>query len=675
MRPLALLAAAALASAAAAQTVDSTTAQDLARQFFATHTPVGGPHRAPAQAEPILAYTATTDGTPDLYIFNRAADAPGFVIINADGTTDTPILGYSNTTTYNPDTAPAALRWWLQQYQVYGPAKAPARAGATIPIGTIGPLITTTWNQETPYNNAIPHGPFYPFVTGCTPTAVAQIMNHHQWPITGQGSQSYTVTYNGTTPITYEADFAATTYDWANMLPDYSDSYTTDQANAVATLMYHVGVASGTLYSDKDNGSQTDDRHASEALVRNFRYDPSMLRAERQYVTDGDWFNILYNEVRNGRPVLYSGTTTADEGHSFICDGYDNGLFHFNWGWGSTSDGYFAITGADPLRPGDHGIGGAPSGQGFTQHQSITYNILPYHGGTPEQQIAHDNTYFIAYDGAGYTSYAVNVAQGDKYLNLFFNPYNYGLNTANVLFGLRLSSSKNTITIPLRSYDLEPGSKFQGYLTPEFSTADIPADGTYTITPVYRDNNNAKDYWHELLPFIDSAQQPTITLTLTNVAQRTTPVVPQFAITGITAPSGPIFTQPTDFTLNLQVTNATGAALAEPYVYYAIDTDSGLYRGVVGYGDPIPAGYNATLPINLNTTKILADITPGRIYTLRFYSDSEHHHPLNIPTYQFLYAPQPHTISTLTSLIRELRGGRGTLDLLPPLRDNILKEQ
>ena len=31
--------------------------------------------------------------------------------------------------------------------------------------------------------------------------------------------------------------------------------------------------------------------------------------------------------------------------HAFICDGYDdNGLFHFNWGWSGSHNGFFAMS-------------------------------------------------------------------------------------------------------------------------------------------------------------------------------------------------------------------------------------------------------------------------------------------------------------------------------------------
>jgi hypothetical protein len=52
---------------------------------------------------------------------------------------------------------------------------------------------------------------------------------------------------------------------------------------------------------------------------------------------------MLKDQFDIGWPVYYSGFSN-DGGHAFVCDGYDdNDLFHFNWGWGGSSDGWFVI--------------------------------------------------------------------------------------------------------------------------------------------------------------------------------------------------------------------------------------------------------------------------------------------------------------------------------------------
>ena len=65
-------------------------------------------------------------------------------------------------------------------------------------------------------------------------------MYAHKHPTQGTGSHSYTTESK---KLSVSANFGNTIYDWANMIPNYNGSYTTAQANAVATLMFHAGVA------------------------------------------------------------------------------------------------------------------------------------------------------------------------------------------------------------------------------------------------------------------------------------------------------------------------------------------------------------------------------------------------------------------------------------------------
>ena len=61
-------------------------------------------------------------------------------------------------------------------------------------------------------------------------------------------------------------------------------------------------------------------------------------------VSKEEWENNIYNELINGRPVLYSGYNTKQIGHASIIDGCDDsGLFHINWGWDGLYDGYYNI--------------------------------------------------------------------------------------------------------------------------------------------------------------------------------------------------------------------------------------------------------------------------------------------------------------------------------------------
>ncbi|MCR5037049.1 MAG: C10 family peptidase, partial [Bacteroidales bacterium] len=49
----------------------------------------------------------------------------------------------------------------------------------------VGPLLTTTWDQGQYYNNMTPETGSGHAVTGCVATAMAQIINYHEYPASG----------------------------------------------------------------------------------------------------------------------------------------------------------------------------------------------------------------------------------------------------------------------------------------------------------------------------------------------------------------------------------------------------------------------------------------------------------------------------------------------------------
>ena len=52
----------------------------------------------------------------------------------------------------------------------------------------------------------------------------------------------------------------------------------------------------------------------------------------------------MYNELSNGRAIAFHGyDSKGGYGHCFNIDGYNNGAYHVNWGWGGSNDGYFEL--------------------------------------------------------------------------------------------------------------------------------------------------------------------------------------------------------------------------------------------------------------------------------------------------------------------------------------------
>ena len=56
---------------------------------------------------------------------------------------------------------------------------------------------------------------------------------------------------------------------------------------------------------------------------------------------------MLKAELDAQRPVYYAGC--SEEGcHAFVCDGYaSDDYFHFNFGWGGSSNGYYVLSSSD----------------------------------------------------------------------------------------------------------------------------------------------------------------------------------------------------------------------------------------------------------------------------------------------------------------------------------------
>lgn len=305
-------------------------------------------------------------GLQSLYAFN--CEGGGYVIVSGDDAT-TPILGYSPDGVLNVDEMPANLRTWLEGYadQIRrlqrGEAKAAARR---VPVQreNINPLIESLWNQRAPFNWECPKDMEAGGVlsaSGCVATAMSQVMFFHKWP---QGA---------TTPYTTigKKDVPSTTFDWDNMLPVYEEGkYTEAQGNAVAHLMRWAGWSVDMQYAAAMSGAVSG--RVEKALRLCFGYDKNTHCVNYNNYSLDEWEELIYNELANRRPVFYSGYNSNLEGHCFVCDGYKDGKFHFNWGWGGKADGFFEIR---VLNPSFSGVGGSTVNLSWSDLNDATIGI------------------------------------------------------------------------------------------------------------------------------------------------------------------------------------------------------------------------------------------------------------------------------------------------------------
>ena len=323
------------------------------------------------------------------YVFN-VGQSEGFVIVSVDDDTD-PILAYSTTGELDSETIPPQMRTWLQSYaeEIQKLRRQPTNCQQALehqyakPTMAISPLLQTTWNQDSPYNNLCPELNGIHTVTGCVATAIAQVMKYHEWPpsIIKQIPAYYCGQLwevNDTTQRFHlDAIPAGTTLAWNDMVNNYVDTESDEQKTAIAQLMKSIGTAVQMEYRRaQDGGSGAQPNKAVKALQEYFGYSPTIRREYRNNFSLQAWQNMICEELQAGRPVLYTGNS-SQEGHAFVIDGYDgDGFFHINWGWGGRSNGYYRLSVAKPDE-----ASGSTKQDGYSSNQSCIIGIKPFEKG------------------------------------------------------------------------------------------------------------------------------------------------------------------------------------------------------------------------------------------------------------------------------------------------------
>ncbi len=210
----------------------------------------------------------------------------------------------------------------------------------------IGPLLQSVWHQGIPYYNFCPIGNGgQRCVVGCVATATSQLMRYWQWPPYGAGNHSYWWSGDGSAPgQNLYADFSDS-YDWQNILLNYSSGYNPSQANAVAELSYEVGVAYEMDYHVGGSGAYAS--YLQWILPLYFRYVDDISEESRPYYTADSWFIMLQNELNTNRPLLYCIYEAGWGGHAMVCDGWrvsgGNNQIHINYGWGGSYNNWYTI--------------------------------------------------------------------------------------------------------------------------------------------------------------------------------------------------------------------------------------------------------------------------------------------------------------------------------------------
>lgn len=360
---------------------------------------------ASAKAAPRMSVSSAVSPSATCYYVFANGEDKGFTIVSGDDRMPE-VVGYSAQGTYDPDHLPANYVGFMKAYQETveallkgdaqvsgGLAEARQWRAERANSAAVAPLLGgIKWNQGTPYNNMCPlYKGTNRSVTGCVATAMAQVMMYYQYPkelkttIKAYNTQTY--------GIQIPEISSGATYDWDNMLPDYSKSdYNSAQADAVAKLMYHCGAAVKMDYGPSSGANVT-----PTILATYFGYDADLMQdLTRTVFTLQQWMTLIDNELKAKRPILYSGQA-SDGGHEFVCDGSDgNGLYHINWGWGGYQDGYFDLT---ILQPTKGGAGSGSAVDGYNRDCSMIIGIAPDNGKVDKPLASYPQIMSLNYSG------------------------------------------------------------------------------------------------------------------------------------------------------------------------------------------------------------------------------------------------------------------------------------
>jgi len=324
---------------------------------------------------------STTDKKATIfYVYNY--ELGGFTIISADKRF-IPILAYSDNGSFKTDSLPGGFIDWMEttghliiqaqkssvaqssfvanqwasmqctdpllkstmvaQYPPPPPPNGDVETSVTV---TVGPLTNTTWDQDCFYNTNCPtlsDGPCGHAYTGCSTTAIAQVMAYWKYPAN---------------------------YNWSAM-PAKIDYFNQSSLGAleVARLLGNIfpDVIKrdfwGNLGYNSGGSSCSNDYNITHCFLNSFNYSSASLAGSVNGLTYNGGKNNFQTVVSNlnlGEPVILGGFSSVDifgfasgTGHTWVCDGYmqttnyTNGveqsqylLYHMNWGWSGRYNGW-----------------------------------------------------------------------------------------------------------------------------------------------------------------------------------------------------------------------------------------------------------------------------------------------------------------------------------------------
>lgn len=198
-----------------------------------------------------------------------------------------------------------------------------------------GGWVETTWHQDAPYNDFCPIDPEANIrcVAGCVATAMAQIVNYHEYigDLQFGPKDRYTIGSR----IHIDRDSTLLDFPSFRQLNIHLDSLKLKYQNGIplsyadrAALNFACGISMHMAYSYNGSGAAGD---ISYALTDKLGY----FNAE-YHSSGSEFYSELKDNMMNGYPACMIVLRSKDfAGHAFVVDGYNtNGFFHINYGYG-----------------------------------------------------------------------------------------------------------------------------------------------------------------------------------------------------------------------------------------------------------------------------------------------------------------------------------------------------
>lgn len=168
--------------------------------------------------------------------------------------------------------------------------------------------------------------------SGCVGTAEALLLKYWQHPDRIRGQVEFML--DDVTQKSLLCKLDGITINW----PDYAPVIPRDKAkqDLIARLQ---AMCSMTLSPKYGEGSTSANFHQLKySLVNHFDFSPRMKLLRHGLFDVPTMLNAAYTDLQHQRVVA-----VTNKGHAFLLDGYSDGMFHFNFGWGGSADGYYSL--------------------------------------------------------------------------------------------------------------------------------------------------------------------------------------------------------------------------------------------------------------------------------------------------------------------------------------------